>query len=259
MKQPALTIPITFGSVLPIMRGAYSACGAALALLAAVSCKPSSPVADHGSGLDVGLIAHWSFESAREPGADASGNGHHGKAEGTVSLAPGRVGNALDVSGGENFIRVAADPDVFRFGPGDAWSMAGWIKVTGPGSGWQGVVTKSRDQGHWLGMWISKDGEWHTGGGAGINIGTVSPNQWYHWALVHEPRNGARAEIRLYVNGKLLQTAEGYPQRCGPGDLLLGNARTPESDEVYNGLLDEIRIYDRVLGEAEIRELANAG
>ena len=90
---------------------------------------------------------------------DVSGNGHHGNVEGTVSSVPGQIGNALDVSGGNNFIRVTADPDVFRVGPNDAWSMAGWLKKTELGGGWQGVVTKSRDHDHWLGMWISRDGD----------------------------------------------------------------------------------------------------
>jgi hypothetical protein len=161
------------------------------------------------------------------------------------------------LSGGNNFIRVKATPDVFRFGPDDAWSIAGWLKMTDLGGGWQGVVTKSRDQGHWLGIWISGDGHWHTGGGAGIDIGTVVPNRWFHWAVVQEPKENARAEIRLYVDGKLLQTAGGYPQRCGPGDLLIGKARTPEGDEIFNGLIDEVRIYNRILTGSEIAELAS--
>ena len=78
-----------------------------------------------------------------------------------------------------------------------------------------------------------------------------------HWAVVHEPKENARAEIRLYVDGKLLQTAGGYPQPCGPGDLLIGKARTPEGDELFNGLIDEVRIYNRVLTASEIAELAS--
>lgn len=134
--------------------------------------------------------------------------------------------------------------------------MAGWPYASESNNGWQGVVTKSRDQGHWLGIWISGDAHWHTGGGAGIDIGTVVPNRWYYWAVVHEPKENARAEIRLYVDGKLLQTGEGYQQPCGPGDLLIGKARTPEGDELFNGLIDEVRIYNRVLTASEIGELA---
>jgi hypothetical protein len=59
------------------------------------------------------------------------------------------------------------------------------------------------------------------------------------------------------VGRKLLQTAAGYPQRCGPGDLLIGKAQTPEGDEIFNGLIDEVRIYNRVLAASEIAELAN--
>jgi hypothetical protein len=246
---------------IPVLRAGIFG-GAVFTVLLATACKqaprqqaPSS--ADQPSSLDRGLIAHWSFDSNSNPKADVSGNGHDGRAEGSLSIVPGKVGNALDLSSGDSFIRVTANPDVFRFGPDDAWSIAGWIKMSEIGNGWQGIVTKSRDQDHWLGMWISQDGEWHTGGGAGINIGTVSPNQWYHWVLVQEPNKDAGAKIRLYVNGKLLQMADGYRQRCGPGDLLLGKARTPEGDEIFKGLIDEIRIYHRMLTESEIQSLAN--
>lgn len=241
---------------LPIKRVAWHLGGAALMALLAAACKQTPPSADHATGLDTGLIAHWSFESLSKPAADVSGNGHDGRAEGRMSIVPGKVGNALDLSGGNNFIRITATPDVFRFGPDDAWSMAGWLKMTELGGGWQGVVTKSRDQDHWLGIWISSDGDWHSGGGAGINIGTVSPNQWYHWVLVQEPQKNAESKIRLYVNGKLHQTADGYRQRCGTGDLLLGKAKTPDGEEIFNGLIDEIRIYNRVLTESEILKLA---
>ena len=251
-------VPLSLIKSPSMKRASCFAGGAFLTLFLTVACRQAPNSTDQTSTLDAGLIAHWSFESTSNPGEDVSGNEHHGRAEGTVSIVPGRVGDALDVSGGNHFIRVTADPDVFRFGPDDAWSMAGWLKKIDLGDGWQGVVTKSRDQDHWLGMWISSEGYWHTGGGAGIDIGTVSPNEWYHWVLVQEPQEDGPAEIRLYVNGKLHQTAEGYRQRCGPGDLLLGKARTPNGDESYDGLIDEVRIYDRGLTAAEILELAMA-
>ena len=227
--------------------------------LAMVACNPTpSPrETDSTSSLEAGLLAHWTFESLDDIGADISGNGHDGSAEGTVACVPGRVGNALDVSGGNHFIRVSGDSDAFRFGPDDAWSMSGWLKASESSNGWQGVVTKSRDQGHWLGIWISGDARWHTGGGAGIDIGTVVPDRWFHWAVVHEAKENARGEIRLYVDGRLLQAAAGYQQHCGPGDLLIGKAQTPEGDEIFNGLIDEVRIYNRVLRASEIAELAS--
>lgn len=233
--------------------------GAALTVLLAVACKQAPSSADHATGLDTGLIAHWSFESLSKPGADVSGNGHDGRAEGRMSIVPGKVGNALDLSGANNFIRISATPDVFRFGPDDAWSIAGWLKMSELGGGWQGVVTKSRDRDHWLGMWISSNGDWHSGGGAGINIGTVLPNRWYHWVLVQEPQKNAESKIRLYVDGKLHQTADGYRQRCGAGDLLLGKAKTPDGEEVFNGLIDDVRIYNRALTESEVLKLASGG
>lgn len=230
-----------------------------LTALVMMGCKTATISGEDGptSNLEAGLLAYWPFESLDNIGSDLSGNGHNGIAEGKVACVPGRIGNALDVSGGNNFIRVRGDSDLFQFAPNDAWSIAGWLKASESSSGWQGVVTKSRDQGHWLGMWISGDGHWHTGGGAGIDIGTVVPGRWFHWAVVHEPKEKARAEIRLYVDGKLLQTAGGYPQRCGPGDLLIGKARTPEGDEIFNGLIDEVRIYNRILTGSEIAELAS--
>ena len=82
-----------------IKRASCFAGGAFLTLFLTVACRQAPNSTDQTSTLDAGLIAHWSFESTSNPGEDVSGNEHHGRAEDTVSIVPGRVGDALNERG----------------------------------------------------------------------------------------------------------------------------------------------------------------
>jgi len=89
-----------------------------------------------------------------------------------------------------------------------------------------------------------------------VSGGPVSPNQWYHIALVHEHPTGlTNTLIKIYVNGELKNTA----------------TRTVSSDDAYtdsnfwigqdgcysnpgfNGSIDEVRIWNRALSSDEVR------
>ncbi len=87
----------------------------------------------------------------------------------------------------------------------------------------------------------------------------VPYDRWVHVAFSYDSETG---EARLYLNGKLDRAGE-----IGPGlidvntsTLLLGSALDPSSSHaisVLPGILDEARVYQRVLLPEEIRRLAS--
>jgi hypothetical protein len=77
-----------------------------------------------------------------------------------------------------------------------------------------------------------------------------------HIAVV---RNGA--SLKFYVNGNLdvsLSSAmDGNSFRNGTTTLRIGGQGRGARDRFFNGVIDEVRIYDRALTQAEIQSYMN--
>jgi len=88
-------------------------------------------------------------------------------------------------------------------------------------------------------------------------------NQWYHFAGVIDRSRNPGVTLRAYFNGQFIRE-EFHP---GPGTWNerlsigndLGDAWGPLGRWYWHGSLDEIRIYNRVLGPAEIAAHYNGG
>jgi hypothetical protein len=77
-------------------------------------------------------------------------------------------------------------------------------------------------------------------------------NTWSHVAVTYTTA-AAGSTLRLYVNGALVRTVTGTNQNivAGTQPLRIGNSNASIS-EGFNGLIDEVRIYNRALSAAEI-------
>ena len=81
--------------------------------------------------------------------------------------------------------------------------------------------------------------------------------RWYHLAGVREQ---ASNELRLYLDGDLVATTVGGVDGVSSGPLTVGRARyAGTKGDFWNGAIDEVRAYDRVLTAAEIAALHTSG
>lgn len=80
----------------------------------------------------------------------------------------------------------------------------------------------------------------------------MSPNIWYHVAATY---NGA--STRLYVNGVEDGLRPGVWSSANAPPLSIGQRGSNE--DFFNGLIDEVEIFNRALSIAEIQSLYNAG
>ena len=108
-----------------------------------------------------------------------------------------------------------------------------------------------------LGVGANQGIRWFLGGpNAGVSSGpsVLAINTLYHVAGVY---NGAA--VQLFVNGVLSATtnATGAINLASGQDSRLGKATAASGSAQFNGLLDDIRIYNRALTSAEIRLLAS--
>lgn len=95
------------------------------------------------------------------------------------------------------------------------------------------------------------------GGAQSVSLGTTSPNQWNHAVLVV---NRASNELVGYLNGKRMG-ATALSSAAGPiatiADMVEG--RDLQGASPYVGLLDDIAVWNRALGDSEVGQLFAIG
>jgi len=204
--------------------------------------------------LPIGLVAHYALENNTE---DSSGNGHHGTAVGgpVYVAGPAGKGMAMQFDGtGSQYV------DLGTFNPSavtDKLSVCLWAKWNGLTTQWQGLIGK-RDT--WAAnqmMWqieanqttgavtFSREGVYPASGNPVLPIG--------EWANVAITFDGAIA--KFYFNGQM--TGQGaFSFGSDTEAAIQFGACQANGGNPFNGALDEIRLYDIVLTDAEIRTLA---
>lgn len=216
--------------------------------------------------LTSGLVAHWSFDNC--DATDDSDNGHNGTIYGNPQCVDGEKGKAFSFDGTDDYIEVPNDPSLNP----SAVTISAWMKVNDfPSSGswcnnqWQLLVFKKNSLNANFEGYIISIGNGidnikgtvcaGTSSAAGQQVGACSTeqlqlNRWYHVAATITAE-----EVKIYVNGSLEDTQiTGFPLDHGDRPLFFGH--TGEWCEGYfNGVLDEVRIYNRALTEAEIQAL----
>ena len=215
--------------------------------------------------LEGGLVAHYRLDGDAR---DASGNAYHGTPSG-VEPGEDRFGNesgALVFQGTQDRIDL---PHEVLDGLRDV-SISFWLKTTKPGS--QAVLSaanRSNDNEHIVYLWdqrtihfLSHGRHSHQSRNCVVGIPPIADGRWRHIVVV---RNAAEGNAAFYVDGA------GRTDRCGDleygalkveeGGLILGQEQDRlggdfDPNQVLDGTLDDLRIYDRVLSAAEVRTLS---
>ncbi len=84
---------------------------------------------------------------------------------------------------------------------------------------------------------------------------TITPNQWQFVAVT---QNYSTKQVKLYNNGNLIGTDDtNSPRNVTRTMNWIGNSVFPFNPK-YGGMMDDIRVYNRVLSQSDIEELQNA-
>jgi tetratricopeptide (TPR) repeat protein len=212
-----------------------------------------------GTAELAGLVGWWKLdESEGTKAADSSGNGHNATVRGSPRWQPsgGRIGGAIALSGNRDCLE-AADESAFDATAGV--TVSAWIKPNAWDKPWQAIVTKG--EGAWriqrnnetntlefacTGVHVPDDDEYGSlFGGKAITLG-----QWHHVVGVYDGK-----KMYLYVDGALDASQEAWgPIGTDDNPVLIGeNGQVP--NRFWNGLIDEVRVYNYGLPEAQIQQL----
>ncbi|MHC4113260.1 MAG: LamG-like jellyroll fold domain-containing protein, partial [Planctomycetota bacterium] len=206
---------------------------------------------------DPDLLALWELdETSGTTATDSSGNGNDATL--TTYTIPawrsGKMSGALLFEDNGGYVHCGTGPD---FDITTAITVTAWIKVNDFTRNWQAILTKG-DSAYRLHRYGSNNSlAFHCtrqeGGTLQAN-GTINVNDgaWYHAAGVYDG-----SQMYLYIDGMLdvNQPASGAINTNAFPVMLGENSESIR--RVWDGLIDDARIYNQALSAAEISDLAN--
>jgi len=220
--------------------------------------------------LNEGLVAYYPFEGNAK---DESGNGNDGTVNGEIEYVKGIVGQAAKFNGTNNYVKIVNPVQKFD----TQYTITGWVYTEGRGGS---LISKYtwRAPGGGRGFTLfptteSGNGVGHVGSTffaiAMFNEGwnpskypkyTMPIGEFQYITAVYDGGN-----IKIYINGiveaeKIISHSDTLDN---PYDLLIGtywdNNGTKivaeNTNRTFDGLIDDLRIYNRALSKNEIQAL----
>lgn len=218
------------------------------------------------------LVAYYSFDDGTAK--DSSGYGKSGTVYGAKSVS-GLIGKALQFNGKSDFVSLpnlyAHNPEAVTYmaliKPGiqkptrsDVWEDKGMVFFNGRYHSVLGVLYSKNVN---AGLKLQQDkysNTWY-----GVSSSTIIPtneNTWTHIAGVIDTKTH---KVKIFINGKLEKSASfpegklddefdrGYFVSIGVYDSIPYGRK-----EYYNGVIDEVRIYEGALSDQEILSQYNS-
>ena len=203
------------------------------------------------------LVAAYSFnEGTGTTLTDVSGNNLTGAIVGATWTTAGRYGNGLSFNGTSNYVDLGNPTALQLTG---SMTIEAWVKAAANPADDGQIVAKSDGTG-WQ-FKTSPDTGPHTFG-VGVS-GTTGPitqrysttvralGTWYHVAGVYDATAGT---LSTYVNGVLDNGTLRSPIPAAQVNQNVNvNIGRRTGGFYFNGVIDEVRIYDRALSAAEIQ------
>ncbi len=207
------------------------------------------------------LMGHWEFEEGSGGFAlDSSGNNLHGSIN-NASYTTGRIGNySLDCNGSDSYVEVGYSP---LLNP-DSVAISLWFKPQATQQSYADILDKGHGSDPYYSGYVlqyagdTSDLSAVYGDGAGFPSAQTTgqdykDNQWRHLAA-----NLGSEGIAIFADDTLVAGAEGsLPIVDNYAPLFF--CRHSALGRYFNGLIDDVRIYDSHLTQSEITDLYLSG
>jgi Concanavalin A-like lectin/glucanases superfamily/IPT/TIG domain len=220
---------------------------------------PTPPLSD-------GLLAYYPFNG---DAFDESGNAINGTVHG-ATLTNDRFDNpnsAYSFNGINNYISLSPPDSFINL---NSYSISLWVKPIANYYNWGEIIIGIGSATSPYLQSINYDASLSTLFASSYNIGTnpvqsyaksccFGPDQWVHVAITRD-----NTSINIFTNGILItsQTTNQINNQIAnygtsPFAAILGGRSNLSSSNFFKGVIDEVRLYDRVLSDTEINQLAN--
>ena len=199
---------------------------------------------------DPALVAWWPLDG---DATDSGPNGLDGTVMGDPDWSPGKFGMAVDLDGTDDYIDCGnPDPLTIR----DELTVSCWFKVESFTRTWESILAKGDNS-----YRLSRGPGTGNGTHMGISGTSASPdyfnaptivtdNKWHHIAGVYD---GTQAII--YIDGKEDMVYPSTGQINASTYSLFIGENSQARDRYLNGLVDDVRIYNRALTADEVKSM----
>lgn len=210
---------------------------------------------------ELGLVAHYPLDGNFADATGDSANG--GVASGVPEFGCGVNGNALSLNGGNDFIRIPGgnSNNVNREFDTEDFTLSLYFKSVGV-NGTQYLVSKRDTNCNNLQFFAIR----YAPLSKTVSVSLQQNNQvaridyridngacWQHIVVARQDNR-----VRLYLNAEEVGEV-GTGSRVdieNDGELLIGSTECRNAGEIpFDGLIDEVRVYNRALAPSEIRTL----
>lgn len=214
-------------------------------------------------GLTSGLVGHWTFDGPDISGTsaiDKSGSDKTGTITGATK-AIGKLGQALQFDGSEDYVS-------FSYLRMTDFTISTWIKISKDYNNEQAITayrgypvlfidggeTTTCEAG---GTSTAGSVSFRTSGAGGEYLcgsTVVTDGQWHHIVVTREAEN----QVSIIIDNNLDISGVAFSFSDNVGLIGASDNRGVISHEL-NGLVDDVRVYDRILSAGEIKRLYNMG
>jgi len=218
------------------------------------------------SSISSGLVGYWSFNGEDVSGTtayDRSGNNNNGTNSGATPTL-GKLGQGMSFNGTSSNIAIANNSSLK---PSLPVTLSAWFRTEDAGVRQNIITTDTVSPYYGIWLQVSTTGKISISYGDGGTPGpesrrtkdgatTLSANTWYNVTVVI---NGP-TDINIYLNGVDdggTYSGTGDALTYSTGEMFIGQASA--SNSVFDGSIDEVRMYNRALSADEVTRLYNVG
>lgn len=213
------------------------------------------------AAIDAGLVEYWDMDgdfAAFVDGTHAGTLTTTGTGSGT--FAAGKFGSAIDLensTGNQAYIVVGGNENDFDFAGSDM-SISMWYTTESLYTQWQALAAKG-EGGAWRLHRSSNSGTLlnFSGGGNFNGDGELEQQSgsWHHVVITHEDG----VVTRMYVDGSLVGSNPSAGSITANSAAMQIGGNPGASGRGWDGKLDDVAVWNRVLTTDEIADLYNGG
>jgi PKD repeat protein len=207
-----------------------------------------------------GLVSHWSLDESSGTVADDAVGSNNGTLSGGPIWRPtgGQIDGALDFDGADDRVTLG-NMDVSG---GSGLTIAFWMNagtLTNNDARFISKASGTQEADHyWMVSTVNSSGlrfRLKTGGTTSTlatAAGQVQVGTWYHVAVTYDGSN-----MRIYKDGVQVATAGKTGTISTGAGVPVALGSQPQGGSGFDGLMDDVRIYNEALSAAEIQAIMN--
>ena len=211
-----------------------------------------------------GLLGHWKLDdnAGNKTVADSSVNNNTGTSQQNTSVlsTTGKIDSALTFNGSSDYIDCGNGSSLQER---STLTVSAWINGSDYTKPYNMIICGDKknldfswglrvDNG--VAKFFVRAGGYKVATGPSLSVG-----QWYYVVGVWD-RNGGANNLKIYVNGQLQgQSTVNADMDVSTVNVCIGRINFPGINQYFKGLIDDVKIFNKVLSEEEIETLYNEG